>query len=84
MPGCCRENLIRDWCYKNRIEKTMKYLDKVKKDLLKMLRIYNVSNTELKKIYEFDPYKKNYGRGNMFLVEEIITVVNAGVSGLRT
>ena len=48
----------------------MKYLDKVKKDLLKMLRIYNVS--------------KNYGRGNMFLVEEIITVVNVGVSGLRT
>ena len=62
----------------------MKYLDKVKKDLLKMLRIYNVSNTELKKIYECDPYKKNYGRGNMFLVEEIITVVNVGVSGLRT
>ena len=84
MPGCCRENLIRDWCYKNRIEKTMKYLDKVKKDTLKMLRIYNVSNTELKKIYECDPYKKNYGRGNMLLVEEIITVVNVGVSGLRT
>ena len=62
----------------------MKYLDKVKKDTLKMLRIYNVSNTELKKIYECDPYKKNYGRWNMLLVEEIITVVNVGVSGLRT
>ena len=62
----------------------MKYLDKVKKDTLKMLRIYNVSNTELKKVYECDPYKKNYDRGNMLLVEEIITVVNVGVSGLRT
>ena len=49
-----------------------------------MLRIYNVLNTELKKIYEYDPYKKKkYGTGSMLLVQEIITVVNVGVSGLR-
>ena len=49
-----------------------------------MLRIYNVLNTELKKIYEYDPYQKKYGTGSMLLVQEIITVVNVGVSGLRT
>ena len=62
VPGCCRENLIRDWCLicftKIESKKTIKYLDKVKKDSLKMLKIYNVLNTELKKIYDYNPYKK--------------------------
>ena len=32
-----------------------------------MLRIYNVLNTELKKIYEYDPYKKkNMAQGVCF------------------
>ena len=88
VPGCCMENLIRDWCLicviKIESKKTIKCSEKVKKDPLKMLNIYNVLNTELKMIYEYHPYKKNYGRGNMFLVEEIITVVNVSVSGFRT
>lgn len=65
-------------------KKTIKNVDNVKKDPLKMLKIYNVLNNDLKKIYEYDPYKKNYGRGNMFLVNEIITVVTVSVLGFRT
>ena len=65
-------------------KKTIKYSEKIKKDPLRVLNIYSVLNTELKKIYEYDPYKKNYGRGNMFLVNEIITVVNVSVLGFRT
>ena len=42
-----------------------------------MLKFYNVLNSELKKIF------RKYGRGNMFLMEEITTVVKVGVSGLR-
>ena len=47
-----------------------------------MLNIYEVLNTESKNVYH--PCKKKYGRGNMVLVEEIITVANGGMSGLRT
>ena len=55
----------------------------LKKDPPKMLKIYYVLSTELKKIYEYDLYIRNYCRGNMFLVEEIITVMKVAVSGLR-
>ena len=82
------ENLIRDWCLICVIiiesKKTIKCSEKVKKDPPKILNIYNVLNTELKKIYKYHPYKKNYGKGNIFLVEEIITVVNVSVSGFKT
>lgn len=58
--------MIRDWCliYFTKIEskKTIKNVDNVKKDPLKMLKIYNVLNNDLKKIYEYDPYNKTYGR----------------------
>ena len=39
-------------------KKTIKYSEKIKKDPLRVLNIYSVLNTELKKIYEYDPYKK--------------------------
>ena len=55
----------------------------LKKDPPKMLKIYYVLSTELKKIYEYDLYIRNYCRGNMFLVEEIITVMKVAVSDLR-
>ena len=88
MPSCCRENLIRDWRFicviKIESKKTINIPKKLKNNPLKVLNIYNILNTELKKIYEYDPYKKNYGRGNMFLVNEIITVVNVSVLGFRT
>ena len=58
--------MIRDWCliYFTKIEskETIKNVDNVKKDPLKMLKIYNVLNNDLKKIYEYDPYNKTYGR----------------------
>lgn len=80
-------NYTENWCLicviKIESKKTTKYLDKVKNDPLKMLKIYYVLSTELKKIYEYDLYIRNYCRGNMFSVEEIITVMNVGVSGLR-
>ena len=70
VPGCCRENLLRDWCliYVIKIEskKAIKYLDKVKKDPLKVLKIYNALNTELKRIYEYNPHKKNMAGGIYF------------------
>ena len=70
VPGCCRENLLRDWCliYVIKIEskKTVKYLDKVKKDPLKVLKIHHAWDTELKRIYEYNPYKKNMAGGIYF------------------
>ena len=48
-----------------------------------MLKIYDILTIELKRIYEYDLYRKNMA-AECVLVEEIITVVNDGVSGLRT
>ena len=70
VPGSCRENLIRGWCLicvvKIESKKTIKYSEKIKKDPLKVLNIYSVLNTELKMIYEFDPYKKIMAEGICF------------------
>ena len=39
--------------------KTIKHLDKVKKKTLKMWKIVATLPSDLKNIYDYDPYKKN-------------------------
>ena len=77
------QRLVYDLYFKNRLKK-IKYLDKVKKDPIKMLKIYKTLNTDLKTIYNHNSYKKKYGRAGMLLAEETITVVRIGMSSLRT
>ena len=61
--GCCRENLVRDWCLicvlKIESKKTIKYLDKVKKDSVKIWKIFAALNADFKKICDYDPHKKS-------------------------
>ena len=48
-----------------------------------MLKIYKTLNTDVKTIYNHNSYKR-CGRASMLLAEEKVTVVNIGMSSLRT
>ena len=80
--GKFNQRLVYDLYFKNRIKK-IKYLDKVKKDPIKMLKIYKTLNTDVKTIYNHNSYKR-CGRASILLAEEKVTVVNIGMSSLRT
>ena len=44
-----------------------------------MWKIFAALNTDLKKICDYDPHKKNCGKANMFLPEGTVTAVNVGM-----
>lgn len=53
VPGCCRENLVRDWCLLCVLnidsKKPIKYFGKVKKDPIEMWKNFAASIAVLKK-----------------------------------
>ena len=76
--------MVFDLHFKNRIEKKKKTNSKTKKDPVKMWKIYTALNSDFKKIYDYDAYKKSNDRVNMFLAEETVIVVSVGVLNSRT
>ena len=51
--------MVFDLHFKNRIKKKKKQLNtKTKKDPVKMWKIYTALNSDFKKIYDYDAYKK--------------------------
>ena len=56
--------MVFDLHFKNRIEKKKKQLNtKTKKDPVKMWKIYTALNSDFKKIYDYDAYKKKQWQG---------------------
>ena len=51
---------------------------------MKMLKIYNTLNTDLKSVHNHNLNEKNYGRARMFLPEETVAVVSVRMWNLKT
>ena len=83
VPGCCRDNLVRDSyliCVLkiDSKKKTIKYLDPVK-----MWKIFPAWNADLKIYVIMIHIKKSCDNANMYLPEGTVTAVNFNMSGLR-
>ena len=81
--GKFNQRLVYDLYFKNRLKK-IKYLDKVKKGPIKMLKIYKTLNTDLKTIYNHNSYKKNMAGRVCFQRKRQLQLLRIGMSNLRT
>ena len=65
-------------------KKTIKYWGQVKRDPIKMWKIFAALNADLKKYLIVIHIKKSRGKANIFLPEGTVTAVNVGMLGLKS